>query len=122
MNHPNFVIFYVDNPLRSADFYKDLLEIEPTEYYPTFSSFNLASGITLGLWSKHTAEPAPSQEGCSGELCFSLSSSEKVDELFKKFVSLKMRIIQKPVMMDFGYTFAALDPDNHRLRVFYVND
>jgi predicted enzyme related to lactoylglutathione lyase len=27
-------------------------------------------------------------------------------------------IAQKPVEMDFGYTFTALDPDGHRLRVF----
>jgi hypothetical protein len=29
-----------------------------------------------------------------------------------------LSIIQSPVAMDFGYTFVALDPDAHRLRVF----
>jgi len=27
-------------------------------------------------------------------------------------------VAQKPVDMDFGHTFVALDPDGHRLRVF----
>ncbi len=28
------------------------------------------------------------------------------------------KTLQKPVNMDFGRTFVALDPDGHRLRVF----
>lgn len=27
----------------------------------------------------------------------------------------------EPVELDFGYTFAAMDPDGHRLRVCYLN-
>jgi len=29
-----------------------------------------------------------------------------------------LRVMQAPVQMDFGFTFVALDPDGHRLRVF----
>ena len=33
----------------------------------------------------------------------------------------KLTVAQAPVEMDFGYTFVALDPDQHRLRVFAPN-
>jgi hypothetical protein len=31
-------------------------------------------------------------------------------------------MLQAPADMDFGRTFVALDPDNHRLRVCWLND
>lgn len=54
---PNLILLYVDNPLTSATLYRDLLGKEPTDYHPTFVSFTLESGLMIGLWSKHTAEP-----------------------------------------------------------------
>jgi len=30
-------------------------------------------------------------------------------------------VIQSPVELDFGYTFAVVDPDGHRLRVCFLN-
>lgn len=33
-----------------------------------------------------------------------------------------MTILQTPTDMDFGRTFVALDPDKHRLRVYWLND
>jgi predicted enzyme related to lactoylglutathione lyase len=29
-----------------------------------------------------------------------------------------VEIVQRPTQMDFGWTFAAVDPDGHRVRVF----
>lgn len=68
MVHPNFIIIYVYNPLSSADFYTSLLGKAPQETHPTFVSFALDSGITLGLWSKHTAEPMAITTGGGGEI------------------------------------------------------
>jgi hypothetical protein len=34
------------------------------------------------------------------------------------WIACGLRIVQEPVDLDFGYTFTALDPDGHRLRVF----
>ena len=54
MPDPNFIILYVNDPMRSADFYAHLMEKQPVEASPTFAMFALDSGVMLGLWSKHT--------------------------------------------------------------------
>ncbi|WP_198022291.1 hypothetical protein [Candidatus Odyssella acanthamoebae] len=76
MINPNLIILYVDNPLESASLYADLLETAPTDSHPTFVSFTLASGIMLGLWSKHTASPTALLMGGGGEIAFSVTDEE----------------------------------------------
>ena len=126
MSHPNFVILYVDDPPRSADFYAHLLGRGPAELSATFAMFALESGVMFGLWSKHTAMPAVArgaEPGGGGELAFSVDGKARVDELYalwtgREWTGRGLRIAQAPVTLDFGYTFVALDPDQHRLRVF----
>ena len=126
MSHPNFVILYVDDPPKSADFYANLLGRGPTELSATFAMFALDSGVMFGLWSKHTAAPAvvrQSDPGGGGELAFSVDGKARVDELYslwtgREWTGRGLRIAQVPITLDFGYTFVALDPDQHRLRVF----
>jgi catechol 2,3-dioxygenase-like lactoylglutathione lyase family enzyme len=118
MTDPNFVILYVDSPSASARFYSDLLGKEPIESSPTFAMFALESHLMLGLWSRHTVEPAPVGAGNSGELAFSLTDAESVRGLYDDWVRRGIKILQQPIDMDFGHTFVALDPDGHRLRVF----
>ena len=115
--NPNFVILYVDNPPRSAAFYKDLLGRAPVESSPTFALFVL-DGMKLGLWSRHTVEPATRATGGGNELCFAVDGNARVDQLFADWGGRKLTVAQTPVEMDFGYTFVVLDPDQHRLRVF----
>jgi len=122
MTDPNFIIIYVDNPLSSAAFYEALLRKPPLESHPTFAAFTLDSGITLGLWSKHTAEPTPITTGGGGEIAFSLSNNQAVDLAYSDLTKRGLRVTQKPTNMDFGYTFVVLDPDNHRLRFFCMNE
>lgn len=121
MTDPNFIILYVDSPESSAQFYHELLGKAPVERSATFAMFVLASGIKLGLWSKHTVEPPIAVNGLlgsGGELAFVASNSASVDEIYSHWCQLGLAIIQKPAVMDFGYTFVAKDPDGHRLRVF----
>ena len=47
-----------------------------------------------------------------------MDGKARVDELYREWVGRGLRIAQAPVTLDFGYTFVALDPDQHRLRVF----
>ena len=115
---PNFFILYVDSPEASAKFYTDLLKIEPIEASATFALFPLGSGLMLGLWSKHTVEPAVSEVGTAGEVAFSVADRAVVDSTYQAWSAGGLRVVQTPVDMDFGYTFVALDPDDHRLRVF----
>ena len=66
MPDPNFVILYVDSPPASAAFYADLLGRPPVESSPTFAMFALESGVMLGLWARHTVQPAPTSPTGSG--------------------------------------------------------
>ena len=119
MSNPNYVILYVDNPIHSANFYSDLLNKEPIESSPTFVLFELESGIKLGLWSKHSVEPAADAESGGGfELAISVSNNEQVHRIYEQWKAKGLTLIQEPIMMDFGLNFVAVDPDSHRLRVF----
>jgi len=118
MFNPNFFLLYVDSPSASAAFYSELLGRTPVESSPSFALFALDAGVMLGLWSKHTVEPAaPSRFGGS-ELAFKVSDAEAVREKHREWAARGVPIAQAPVELDFGQTFVALDPDGHRLRVF----
>ena len=117
MNHPNFILLYVDSPSASAAFYADLLGCAALEASPTFAMFKLESGVMLGLWSRHTVEPSATPVGGS-ELAFAVDSDATVRGLREAWGAKGLRIVQEPVAMDFGFTFVATDPDGHRLRVF----
>ncbi|RLM24477.1 hypothetical protein BIY29_08725 [Brenneria alni] len=122
MTDPNYVLLYVDNPVNSANFYARLLNKQPVETSSTFALFALDSGIMLGLWSKHTVEPAAIASGGASELAISVASNEEVDVLYMDWCQRKLNIIQTPVDLDFGYTFVAADPDGHRLRIFALSE
>ncbi len=115
---PNFVLLYVDRPADSAAFYRSVLGKDPVESSPTFAMFALNSGVRLGLWSRHTAEPAPAAWGGCGELAFAVESLGAVDDKYDEWRDRGLPMLQERTEMDFGYTFVALDPDGHRLRVF----
>lgn len=118
MTDPNFIILYVDSPAASASFYAALLGKSPLESSPTFAMFALESGVMLGLWSKHTVEPAATATGGGGELAFSVADNNAVHILHADWMQRGLVIAQALTEMDFGYTFVASDPDGHRLRVF----
>ena len=109
-----FVLLYVDSPAASAVFYGDLLGQTPVEQSPTFAMFVLRPGVMLGLWSRHTVEPAAQAAGGGGEVAF---TAEDADAVHADWVRRGLTIAQPPTDMDFGRTFVALDPDGHRLRV-----
>lgn len=118
MAEPDFLILYVNSPAESARFYADLLAKAPVESSPTFAMFALESGVMLGLWSRHTVEPAAQAAGGGAELAFTVADDGQVDALFEDWGRRGLAVAQAPTRMDFGYTFVALDPDGHRLRVF----
>ncbi len=118
MPDPSFVLLYVESPARSAAFYAELLGKAPVESSPTFAMFALSSGVMLGLWSRHTVEPAATAAGGGAELAFPVAGVTAVQALHAEWKGRGLRILQEPVDLDFGHTFVALDPDGHRLRVF----
>jgi catechol 2,3-dioxygenase-like lactoylglutathione lyase family enzyme len=114
----SFVLLYVDNPSRSAAFYGDLLGRPPVESSPTFAMFAMSSGLMLGLWSRHTVEPAAAGAAGSAEIAFTVADRGTVDATHEDWSRRGLEIVQTPTDLDFGRTFVALDPDGHRLRVF----
>jgi len=117
MTDPNFILLYVACPNASAAFYAGLLGKQAIESAPTFAMFALASGVMLGLWGKGGVQPAATPVGGS-ELAFAVDGDDTVRAMHADWVRRGLTIAQAPSKMDFGYTFTALDPDGHRLRVF----
>lgn len=118
MSEPNFILLYVNQPSLSAHFYRELLASEPVEESEHFALFVLSSGLKLGLWAKHTVEPAAQWQGASGELCFAVADRAQVAAQYAAWQAKGLAMAQPITEMDFGLTFVALDPDGHRLRVF----
>ena len=114
----NFVILYVQDPPASADFYSVLLGRPVVERAPTFAMLPLSRGVMLGLWSKHTVEPAAQATGGGAELAITVPSADAMRATHADWSARKLKIAQAPTEMDFGTTFVALDPDGHRIRVF----
>ena len=114
---PNVVVLYVNNLAISSQFYQDLLGIKPIKASITFHSFTLSKGMSLALKAKHSVIPFTEGKSGNGELAFTCYSNEKVDELFAEWQAKEITIIFPPALEPFGYTFVALDPDGHRLRV-----
>jgi predicted enzyme related to lactoylglutathione lyase len=121
MFDPNLVLLYVDSPVASAAFYEKLIGHSPIELSATFALFKLESGLKLGFWSKQTVEPQAMMTGGGGELAFAVADHATVQAQYASWCKLGVTIKQELTEMDFGYTFVALDPDNHRLRVYALN-
>ena len=120
MKDMNNILLYVDSPTDSAKFYANLLDKQPLNISPNFALFALDSGVKLGLWSRHDVQPSATLVGGS-ELGFSVEERGLVDAHYEAWKRQGLRIAQERVEIDFGYTFVALDPDGHRLRVFALN-
>lgn len=119
----SFVLFFVQDPLKSAAFYRRLLGIEPVESSPTFVLFALGQGSRLGLWSRTTARPPVKAEGGSCEICFSKESTAQVEALYTQWKQMGVIMAQEPIAMDgMSRTFVALDPDGHRIRVLALEE
>ncbi len=122
MTMPNMTLLYVDNPEKSAAFYRRLLGQAPVELSPTFALFVLGNGFKLAMWSKHAVEPAARVTGGGGEIGFMCETPQQVDALYPQWCEQGLEIIQPPVTLDFGYSFVATDPDGHRLRVYSLSE
>lgn len=118
MSDPNFVLLYVDNPQTSATFYADLLGRPPVEASPTFAMFTMTPSVMLGLWARHTVEPAANGAPGGGEIAIAVADRAAVEGMHGDWRRRGLKIAQAPTDIDFGHTFVALDPDGHRLRVF----
>src|SRR5579872_4556065 len=119
MPNLGFVLLFVANPLKSAEFYRDILGLQSVEESPTFVIFPLKNEVMLGLWSQYTDEPIVKSLPGSMEIGF---SADDVDTLYEFLGKKGVTIIQKPTDMDFGRTFVFTDLDGHRIRIYKLNE
>jgi len=113
-----FVILYVENPPRSASFFADLLNRRIVDQSEGFAMLALSDGVMLGLWRRDEVEP-PAQGGPGAqEIALTTPDEADVDATCRDWAKRGVAIAQRPVDMDFGRCFTALDPDGHRIRVF----
>ncbi|OKL42257.1 VOC family protein [Pseudovibrio exalbescens] len=117
MFNPNSVILYVTDVNKSTDFYKKVLEKDPEESFSEFSLFLLEGNFMLGLQAKDGIDPKAQEHFGGVELSLSDVDRETVDRLHSQWSSMGVDIALPPQELAFGYTFVAVDPDGHRLRV-----
>jgi len=118
MNHPNSLLLYVDDTSRSAAFYHELFSAPIVEQSPNFAMLALSSGVMLGLWARHDVKPTPVSAPGGFELAVTTTSDAATEAALAQAQTLGAPIVQQPVRLDFGYTFVALSPDGHLIRVF----
>lgn len=119
---PNAIVLYVNNITVSSAFYETLFGIFPEESSPTFRMFDCSNGMKLGLKDKRSVEPSPEESIGGHELVFILDNKEQVDALYSDWTRKKIQMAQIPTHLPYGYTFAALDPDGHRLRIVSMGE
>ena len=117
MSDISFVLLYVENVAASEAFYARALGRRAVDSSPTFAMLPAGPGLMLGLWRRDGVAPKANAPGGS-EVAFALENDAAVDSAFAQWRERDARIAQTPTAMDFGYTFVALDPDGHRVRVF----
>lgn len=117
MFKPNSIILYVTDVDKSTALYSKILQAEPIEQYSEFSVFALSNDFILGIQAKSGIDPKPQPHFGGFEISMSDVSKQDVDDIYKQWCNLDVDIVMRPVDLDFGYTFVAIDPDGHRLRV-----
>ena len=117
MADASFILLYVDDVAVSEAFYVAILGRPTIDSAPTFAMLPAGPGVRLGLWRRDGVEP-PANAAGGGEIGFPVEADAMVDALCAEWWAKGARLAQEPTRMDFGYTFVALDPDGHRLRVF----
>jgi predicted enzyme related to lactoylglutathione lyase len=111
------LLLYVADMSRSVAFYSHILTKTPVGQSDNFAMFITDQGLSIRLWGRHDVQPSATPAGGS-ELAFSVETDDEVRTIRDKWVSYGVEIVQELTSMDFGYTFTAVDPDSHRLRVF----
>ena len=117
MSDVSFVLLFVQDVARSAEFYARLLEKPVIDSSPTFAMLPAGPNLMLGLWRRDGVAPLAGVPG-GGEIAMTAKSQADVAMTIARWQALGARVAQPPTQMDFGFTGLALDPDGHRLRVF----
>ncbi len=117
MSTPNLILLYVSDPLASAAFYEKLFETAPAARFPTYAALSFPNGLTVGLWSTQAKNFVSGGAGHRSEIAFMVADESDVRRMHDRWVEDGVTIEQPLHEAVFGWTFVAIDPDGHRLRV-----
>ncbi|MHC5307736.1 VOC family protein [Bartonella sp. LJL80] len=117
MFKPSTIILYVEDVEKSTEFYQNFLARAPVERFEGFSVFALTDDFSLGLQDRYSIDPQPTMHNGGTEISMSYATNTEVDDLYRQCCHDNTTIALPPTKLEFGYTFVALDPDGHRLRV-----
>ena len=117
MNLPNYIVFYVNNPKSSGEFYAKLFEGELQYASDNYTIVMLKNGLKLGFWSNQDVRPQSDGVPGSTELFVTVDDQDAVERYFSLWKQWHVDILQEPTDMGFGYTFLGRCPDGNRLRV-----
>ena len=117
MSDIGFVLLYVEEVARSAEFYSRLLEKPIVESLGHFRDDSGGARAHAGPLAARWSRAERDGQSRRGEIAVTLADAAAVDAAHARW-SAQAPIAQPPTKLDFGYTFVALDPDGHRVRVF----
>lgn len=112
------VVFYVEDIEASKSFYAKIFDAKSDALSPTFVFIPLLPNLSLGLKQLDQTVPPTNKSGGGTELSLIVENEIELDELYQEWKSKEVRFSQQPTELVFGKTFVALDPDEHRIRVF----
>ena len=97
------ILLYVEDPLKSAEFYEKLLRTKPIDASPGFAMFALNDATMLGLWKRTDVLPKVTAPTGSNEVGFHVESNTIVGEFFRSREN------------DWRNSFASTNPNGFRL-------
>ncbi|SHO58264.1 VOC family protein [Vibrio quintilis] len=113
----NLIVLYVEDMMKSRQFYQALLSTEPAECSEKFVSFKVNETLSVGLWLRSDVKPeVNASAGSLHEICVFVVDHPALDRQYEHCTGMGATIIQEPVEMDFGRTFSICDPDGGRIR------
>lgn len=112
------VVFYVEDIEASQRFYAKIFDAKSDALSPTFVFIPLLPNLSLGLKQLNQTVLPANKSGGGAELSLIVENEIELDELYQEWKSNEVRFSQQPTALVFGKTFVALDPDEHRIRVF----
>jgi predicted enzyme related to lactoylglutathione lyase len=130
MSAPNLFLVYVQDAHAASAFYSDLFEMEPSFVSPRYIAFEVAPGVLFAVWTGHN-ERAPRDDRSAGAIAGVPRMSEvglmvpgppaAIDQIFTKWQSKGITVVEEPHDEVFGRTFVVADPDGNLIRVAPVD-
>ncbi len=112
------MVLYVEDIQRSMGFYAKAFECEPKQLSPTFAVVEFANNAKVTLKQSNALTPVSTVKGGGTELSIPVADKKSFDEIYDIWKEYGFTFEQEREESVFGVNFVAVDPDQHRIRVF----